>query len=222
VRYLTGSIDLLRQLADVGCRRLLISGTCFEYDTRVGYLGEDCAARPATLYAASKHALHVVAERLAADLDMQLAWARIFYQYGPFENPGRLVPSVVTSLLEGRPVETTAGDQVRDYLFVEDVASALVTIAEGGVRGPINVGSGVPITVRTLVQRIAELLGRADLLRLGALATPPGDPPFVCANAGRLRNEVGWEPQHSLGDGLARTIEWWRCAGERQPAVSRQ
>lgn len=213
VRYLESSIELLRLLAAVGCRRIVVTGTCLEHDTSLGYLSEGSATRPASLYAAAKHALHSVAERLLPPLGADLVWARLFYQFGPHEHRQRLVPSVVAGLLAGEPVQTTAGNQVRDFLYVKEIARALVAIAESHVTGSINVGSGVPVTVRWLVETIAALVGRSDLLQIGALETAPGDPPFVCANNRRLRDEVGWTPVHDLEAGLAETISWWRGVG---------
>ena len=91
-------------------------------------LGERCheqrtPLRPATLYGAAKHALHTVAARYAEQAGFELAWGRIFFVYGPGEPDGRLVPSVGRALLAGEPVPTTRGDQVRDFMHVEDVAA---------------------------------------------------------------------------------------------------
>ena len=89
---------------------------------------------------------------------MEIAWARLFFLYGPGEDERRLVPSVITALLNGRTVETTAGDQVRDFLHVDDAARGICAVATTRVTGPVNIAAGVPTTIRAVVNAIAEAL----------------------------------------------------------------
>ena len=103
----------------------------------------------------------------------------------------------------------TKGDQVRDYLHVEDVAAAFVTLLESNHQGPANVASGVPIRVKDLAGRIASQLGRADLLQLGALPTPQGEAPRLVGDCAVL-NRLQWKPAFDIDAGIAQTIAWWR------------
>jgi nucleoside-diphosphate-sugar epimerase len=141
---------------------------------------------------------------------MSFAWTRLFYVYGPGESPARLVPSVILALLKGTAAKCTEGFQVRDYLCVEDVASAIVAVAQSEFNGTVNIGSGEPVTVRAIVQLLGETLGRPDLLAFGAVKPNPVDPPFVLADVRRLRNEIGWQPSLSLQEGLRQTVQWWK------------
>jgi nucleoside-diphosphate-sugar epimerase len=207
---LSASLHLARRLVDAGCGRLVGVGTCVEYDLAQGYFSEGTSRlHPRSLYAASKLSLHYLLEQVGDLTAMQTVWARLFYLYGPMEDGRRLVPFVINRFLAGESVETTPGEQVRDYLYVEDVASAIVAVAHSPLRGAVNVGSGIPLTVRDLVTRIAQLVGREDLLRIGALPPNPGDPPFICANPTRLYS-ADWQPRYDLNSGLQHTIAWWR------------
>ena len=141
---------------------------------------------------------------------MELAWGRIFFVYGPGEPEGRLVPSVGRTLLAGEPVPTTSGDQVRDFMHVEDVAAAFAALADADTTGAVNIASGDPVRVRDVVETLAEQVGRPDLLRPGALPDREGDPPRLVADVTRLRQEVGIAPQIALREGLAQTLEWLR------------
>ncbi|HKB34992.1 MAG TPA: hypothetical protein VKD72_00970, partial [Gemmataceae bacterium] len=76
--------------------------------------------------------------------------------------------------------------------------------------GPVNIGSGEAVAVRTVVERLADQLGARHLLRLGARPSPPGEPPLVVADISRLREELRWVPRLDLERGLARTVEWWK------------
>lgn len=207
VAVLRDSLRLAELMAHIGCRRFVGIGTCFEYDTTYGYLSERSALLPRTIYAATKSALFQVLSHIDS---LDVAWARLFYQYGPYEDRQRLVPAVITRLLDSKIVETTTGEQIRDYLHVADVADAVWSVAASDLTGAVNIGSGSPIRVRQIVETIAQCIGRPDLLRIGALPQRAGDPPFICADNTRLKSETGWTPRYTLEDGLQHTIDWWR------------
>jgi nucleoside-diphosphate-sugar epimerase len=208
---LGASLNLATMLAESGCRRFVGLGTCFEYDTEAGYLCEDSPLQPRSLYAATKMALQVALGNLAARSSMSVAWARLFYLYGSFEDPRRLVPSVIRPLLQNQRALTTPGEQVKDFLHIEDCAAAIWAIAQSSITGPVNIGSGQPVAVRDLVFKIAKLVDRPELAGIGALPCNPSDPMFVCADNRRLVEGTGWKPQYDLQRGLENTIEWWRC-----------
>jgi UDP-glucuronate decarboxylase len=207
----TMSLALAKALANGGCRRFVGIGSCFEYDYEYGYLSENLTPlKPRTLYAVSKDATRSLLESFCPDVQMSFAWVRIFYVYGPGEQEMRLVPSVILSLMKGITAKCTEGLQVRDYLCVEDVASALVAVAQSGFEGAVNIGSGEPVTVRSIVQILGEALGRTDLIALGAMKSNPVDPPFVLADVRRLREQIGWHPSVGLQEGLQRAVLWWK------------
>lgn len=214
VHALTATLALVQELGRHGCRILVGSGTCAEYDSDLGYLREDGPTRPTTLYAASKAACYLVGQPLAAAADMRFAWARIFNCYGPYEDERRVVPALIRALLRGESFPATEGEQVRDYVHVEDVASALVMLAERAGNGVFNIASGVPVTIRQLMETVGELLGGSHLIRFGALPYREWDPRFMCGDNQRLRG-LGWVPRYCLQSGLQQTIDWWRS---RTPA----
>ncbi len=211
--WVTASHRLVTHFASSGGRRAVLAGTCAEYDWTAGgrCYESGTSLRPATLYGACKHHLRELAEQVAADTRLSVAWARLFFLYGPREHPARLVPSVANALLAGRPAECTAGTQERDFLHVGDAAAALVRLLLNDVTGPVNVGSGEPVAVRAVVEAVAGIIGRPDLLRLGARPTPANEPSQLYADVGRLRNEVGWRPRYDLRRGLADAVSWWRA-----------
>jgi UDP-glucuronate decarboxylase len=203
------SLRLVRALARAGCRRFVGVGTCLEFAVASHPLTEDGLTQPTRLYSAAKLAFAQLLPQVTAAMGMATAWARLFYLYGPFEDERRLVPSVIRNLLAGEPARVTTGQQVRDYLHVADVASALEAIACSSLQGPVNVGSGQPTTVRELVLHLGRLLGCEERLIFGAVPAAPGDPPYVCADNRRLFRETGFKPQFGLEDGLRQTVGWW-------------
>lgn len=209
VPALINSLNLLRELLQLGCRQFVMAGTCAEYDTTLGYLNEDSPTRPATIYASTKLALGLIGQQLAAAAQARFAWGRIFYLYGPYEDKRRMVPALIDSLLNGRPFSATAGEQVRDYLHVADVAKGLRILLEQSADGMFNLASSQPLTVRQLMETIGEITGRSDLIRFGALPYRNWEPPFICGDNQRLR-ALGWQPQYALRAGLQETVAWWK------------
>ncbi len=210
--WLAASAHLARAFVEAGGRRMVVAGTCAEYrwDDTVCHEATT-PLEPATLYGASKHALHVALRAYARLTGVALAWGRIFLLHGPGEPPGRLVPSVAGAMLRGEPAECSHGRQVRDLLHVADVAAGFGALVASDVTGAVNVASGIPVTLAEVVTTIGEITGRGDLLRLGAIPAAPGDPALLVADAGRLRDEVGWRPRHDLREGLEMTIEALRA-----------
>lgn len=201
--------DLAEALVAHGCARIVGVGTCFEYARSDAPLRETSPLGATTPYARAKLAALDRMQDACAGSATSLAWARLFYLYGPGEDPRRLVPSVVLSLLEGRPARTTPGEQLRDFLHVDDVAGALVAVGRSEVAGAVNIASGRPVAVRELVETLGELTGHPELVELGALPYAPGDPMVVAGDNDRLVEECGFTPHLTLADGLEETVRWW-------------
>jgi nucleoside-diphosphate-sugar epimerase len=210
VRVLRDSVQLAARLAESGCRKFVAAGTCLEYDTSLGYLSETSRTAPQSPYAATKLALYHTLEAIRGAGVMEFAWLRLFHMYGPWEDNRRLAPFVISSLLRNEVAEVTLGSQVRDFLHVRDVAAAVVTVAEADVSGPVNVGSGEPVTVRDVITAVGALLHAQDRVAFGAVEPRAGDPKFICANNGKLVTNTDWAPSFSLREGLQDTVEWWR------------
>jgi nucleoside-diphosphate-sugar epimerase len=209
VLWLNASLSLLQQFAEVDGQRWVSAGTCAEYDwSGLEEYREGDPCRPSTLYGACKHALSSVSIQMGKQSGVQVASGRIFYPYGPGETASRLTAATIRSLLAGKPAQCTAGLQIRDFLFVEDVARAFVTLLGSDHEGPVNVASGVPVTVREVVSRIAEIIGRPDLLLLGAIPTPKFEPARLIASVAVLES-LGFRKRYDLDRGLRQTIEWW-------------
>jgi len=194
----------------------VVTGTCAEYEANNAPCREDDAsAQPRTPYAAAKSALHSELADLAGSSELRMAWARLFWMYGPYEHPARLVPSIILSLLRDELALCTAGTQRRDYLHVCDVARAVASIACSSIGGPINVATGIAVPIASIATSIAEEMKKTHLLRLGAIETKHDEPPIVVADISRLRDELGFCPEYSLETGLRQTIRWWAEHGSQ-------
>jgi nucleoside-diphosphate-sugar epimerase len=209
---LGASLRLFTAAGTAGCERIVGIGTCFEYDASDGPTREDAPLVPRQVYGAAKAALFLAARAWADAAGTAFAWARLYHVFGPREAPHRLVPAVVNALLRGERVATTAGRQRRSFVHVEDAADAIAAITLAGARGPFNVGSADVTSVRDVVERLARLAGRPDLVDVGALEPRPGDPEVLWPDVSRLDEIVGWRPGRTLDQGLEETFAWWRAS----------
>jgi nucleoside-diphosphate-sugar epimerase len=143
----------------------------------------------------------------------------LFFPFGPGEHPSKLVSSVVSALLRGNPAPCTEGRQLRDYLYIEDVADAFVQLLDSPVTGPVNIGSGIPVSVREIIELIGEKTGRGDLIQYGGIPDSGPEAPAIVADNRRLLQEVGWCRKHDLGGGIEETISWWRAKIARSKMI---
>lgn len=209
IRWVQASLHLLQAFEKNGGERAVVSGTCAEYEWSGGYCSENRTPYlPATLYGAAKLSLHVLLDAFSRQAGISTAWGHIFLLYGPDEPPKRLVASVITSLLRKESIRCSHGEQIRDFLYVKDVADAFVALLDSNVTGPVNIVSGTPTSLREVVDRIAERLGGRELVQYGALISD--EPLVLLGDSRRLNIEVCWIPKYSLEDGIQETIEWWR------------
>ena len=211
-KWVQASLELLKTFQMHGGRRIVIAGTCAEYEWNEQICSEiKTRIKPATLYGNCKNELQLKANTFCKKYKLSLCWGRIFFVYGPYEHPVRLIPSVINSLLSKKVAECTHGEQYRDLLYVEDVASGFVALLCTEVTGIVNIGSGESSMLKNIIETIGEKVGYPELIRLGSIPSRLGDPIRLVADINKLRKEVGWSPKFSLDVGLDKTIQWWKA-----------
>ncbi len=210
------TLQLVHRFAEEGGKGAVLAGSCAEYDWGGGgSFAEDDDLGPRSLYGQAKAATGVLLTSASQHLGMTLAWARIFFCYGPGESQGRLIGDLVSGLSANRIVECTDGQQLRDFLHTADIGKALATLLDAGAAGAVNVGSGTAVPVARVIQTVARVMGKPELIRLGAQPRPPDDPACIEAVVTRLTSEFGFKPEIDLETGLENVIQ--REVGNEQP-----
>lgn len=211
------SVRLAHAFLDAGGKRIVGVGTCVEYDLTGMELLDEATSRlasvvptPAMPYALAKDRARREIATLSAQADATFAWCRLFHLFGPNENPQRLVPSVILSLLKGEEARATLGTQWRDFMHAADAGHAIAHVSSGLHEGAINIGSGEPVTIAGLVTKLADMLGGTHLVRLGAVPMRPDDPASVLPRIERLK-ATGFTPDFDLETGLRDTISYWKA-----------
>ncbi len=211
LRWVKSSLGLLQSFIESGGRRLVMVGSCAEYDWQYGYCREGLTPlNPQSLYGTCKNALRQVLEATAAGKKVSVAWGRLFSVYGPGEREERLVPTILTSLIKGEEAHCLSGHQVRDYMYVKDAAAAFTALLNSSVEGPVNIASGKPLFLSELASAAADFTGRQDLLKISSESKDSSEPDLLLAHTGRLTNEVGFKPAYSLSEGMQETGLWWK------------
>jgi nucleoside-diphosphate-sugar epimerase len=212
-----GTANLIAALEQYPPRALVHAGTCLEYAPADGPIPESAPLWPRGAYA--------VAKREASRLCLALARrgfpaviVRLFSTYGPAENPMRVVPSVMDGCRRGEAPLVCFPDEVRDFIHVSDVVRLLKAAGERALPPGqvLHAGTGVPVTVRGLVETILKVCG-SPLRPREAPARPAGRlAAGYTAAIERTAALTGWRPALDLAEGLRRT--WaWRLAERERP-----
>jgi UDP-glucose 4-epimerase len=194
-----------------GCGAFIGTGSQGEYGAGSAML-EDSLPQPTTLYGAAKVATLYLTRQLAAQAGMRHCWLRLFSTYGPGDNPGWLIPSLITQMLNGVRPQTTLGTQFWDWLYIDDVARGLLAAATTpGAEGIFNLGSGEPVQVRSAIEAMRDLAAPEMELVFGEIPFRPDQVMHMQADVSRLKVATGWAPQVPFEEGVSRTVEWYRA-----------
>jgi len=194
-----------------GCGAFIGTGSQGEYGAG-STMREDALPEPTTMYGAAKVAALYLTRQLAHQAGMRHAWLRLFSTYGPDDNLGWLIPSLIEQMLSGQRPQTTLGTQYWDWLHVDDVARGLIAAAVSPTaEGIFNLGSGEPVQVRRAVELIRDLAAPGMELVFGEIPFRPDQVMHMQADISRLKAATGWAPQVSFETGIAGTVDWYRA-----------
>jgi UDP-glucose 4-epimerase len=204
---LTSTVNLLTAATELGCQRILLTGSLEEPEP-----GGPGYPIPSSPYAAAKSAASAYGRMFHALYNTPVTILRLFMVYGPGQQDLRkLVPYVTLSLLKGETPELSSGMRKVDWIYVDDiVAGYLAATTASGVEGcTIDLGSGRLDTVRTVVEELVGLINPNARPLFGSIAERVLEQTRT-AKAENSFRQLGWRTQVNLHDGLARTVEWYR------------
>jgi nucleoside-diphosphate-sugar epimerase len=210
-----GTAHLLEAARQVAARRLVALGSVSEYGDAPDPLREDGPQRPLDPYAASKLAATELALTFHRRLGLPTTVVRPFVLYGPGEPTKRLFPSLFAAALAGGgPAAFTPGEQVRDFVYVDDVVEGVLRalVSEPAAGQIINLGTGVGTSVQQAVRLAVQVSGDQVQPQFGALPYRPGEPPRMVASTETCAALLGWTPPTSLEQGLK---AYWRASTMR-------
>jgi dolichol-phosphate mannosyltransferase len=211
--------NLLEVGAETGFRAFVNAGSSSEYGFKNHPPSEDDAAEPNSYYAIAKVAATHLCKYLAKSKSLPIVTLRLYSVYGPYEDAGRLIPTIVREGLQGRLPVLVSPEVARDYVYVDDVCQAFLNAAtklstsqgNNGEPGAIfNIGSGKQTSVREVVEIAKNLMKIQAEPQWGTMENRQWDTSTWVGNVGKAKAQLGWQAQMTFVEGLEKTIAWTR------------
>lgn len=211
--HFTGLLNLVECLDRDALRSFVNIGSSDEYGAAPAPQAESLREAPISPYSMAKVAATQFLQMLHRTEGFPAATLRFFLTYGPGQDQKRFIPQIIAGCLGGSAFPTTHGEQLRDFCYIDDTVEAILA----ALRTPrchgevINVASGRPISIRSIIETICDSLG-SGAPQFGALSYRSGENMALYADVTKARDLLGWSAETNLVTGLARTIESFRQA----------
>lgn len=219
LEMIEGNIKFLVEIIDFceknNTRLLVNTGTCFEYGCNdETHINEEGKLNPNSLYGASKVAGLIVANTYAKIKNVNMITVRPFGIYGPDEGMHKLVPQLIETIIKNKELDMTSGEQVRDYLYVDDLAEAYIELSlSKNIRfyQVYNVCSSQEITIRQLAHKLCKISDYDESrFNYGAVPYRENEVMYFVGDNSKIYNTIGWKPKVLLEDGLKLTLNWYK------------
>ncbi|MBI1970561.1 NAD(P)-dependent oxidoreductase [Candidatus Woesearchaeota archaeon] len=199
-KNLAMGLELFSTAAAVGCKVCVATGSCWEYGREQGMLYERMDIIDKNVFCATKTSLCRIGMQIAKEAGIRFVWLRLFYVYGPEQRSGSLIPTILDTLKKGEAPSIKSPGNKNDFVFVGDVADAILKSLEKDVAGIFNIGSGQATSLYKVVEIISEALGVRINIPLG-----DGTLDFW-ADISRAQKELDWKPTVDIKEGIQRMI----------------
>jgi nucleoside-diphosphate-sugar epimerase len=211
-----GTLALLEAARAAGVGLFVNAGSSSEYGYKSEPMRETDRLEPNSVYAVGKAAAAHLVALPAMRGDMAAVTMRLFSVYGPWEEPTRLIPTVIRKARAGLPLEMVPPETARDFVFVDDVLDAMTAFDRlSACRGEVlNIGSGVQSTMREVVEAVQRAVGTRSEIRWGAFPARKWDTARWQADPSRAAEVLGWRARTPLADGMARMAAWMAEVGD--------
>ena len=206
-----GTINLVNACSKVGFDIFINTGSSSEYGLKSKPMVETDLLEPISDYAVAKASATLFCQAKARREGLPIATLRLFSPYGYYEEPTRLIPSVIKSCLEGRNPKVSSSSYVRDFIFIKDVVNAYMkAIKTPHIGGQIfNIGYGLQHSLGDVLTKIIKLTRSKVKPEWGSSPKRPNEPSMWQADITKATNILNWKPRYSLEEGLKKTINWY-------------
>lgn len=208
VKNLEGGLVLFAALADIGCKKIVATGSGFEYGDYVGRVYRAMCVTPKNSFVAAKHALHLMGEELTREKGMDFIWFRAFNVYGGAQRAGSLIPYIMRCIVRNVPLRLKNPLAQGDFVYVADMARAIAdAVARGKGRATYSVGSGRLTPVKDIAKMVCEEMGTSKEYYKDFARTAKGKlAGSAYAELKNSREELGWHPTIDIKTGIKKTV----------------
>ncbi|MFA5151885.1 MAG: NAD(P)-dependent oxidoreductase [Clostridia bacterium] len=210
-----GTINLLDAAKENGGVQLFVNtSSCAVYNPKNQHLREDDAIRPQNLYALTKVQAEEACSFYANTFQLPCVTLRVFPPYGPGDHERRLIPYVIDCILKDTPPNLTTGKQEWDFVYVDDIVNAYMAVLKTYPfkdKHPVfNIGTGTPVSIRSVVEKIRGNIGSDIDLPWGSVPHRTNEVWYNSADINKIGAELHWSPAIGLDEGIQRTVAWFR------------
>ena len=209
---ISSTFNLVEACLARGFEAFVNSGTSSEYGFKNHAPSETEWPEPNSDYAVTKASATMFCRFQALSRQANVTTLRLYSVYGPYEEPNRLIPSLVVHGLSGGCPPLASPDIARDYVFTEDAIDAFILAAARPTGEPgavYNVGTGLQTTLRDVVEAARRVIGIEAEPVWGSMENRKWDTDIWVSDSRRIRDELGWRPKHPLEEGFRETVDWF-------------
>lgn len=210
-----GTANLVRASVDAGVEVFVNTGSSSEYGFKDHAPQEAEHLQPNSAYAVAKAAGTLFCGYTARATGARIPTLRLYSVYGPYEDPRRLMPTIILEGIEKRLPPLVNPNVSRDFVYVDDVVRAYVLAATVDDQEPdaiYNVGTGEQTTIRTVVDTARRVLQISEEPKWASMPDRIWDTDTWVCDSGRIRDKLDWQPKFSFADGFSRMVEWFRSS----------
>ena len=207
-----GTMNLVQACLKTGFEAFVNTGSSSEYGFKDHAPAEDESLEPNSPYAVTKASATLFCRHIARSRQVHLPTLRLYSIYGPYEEPSRLIPTLIVHGLNCKLPPLVSPETARDFVYVDDVVEAYLLAATqssfeeyGAV---YNVGSGIQTTLREVVEVARRVMNIEDEPEWGSMPARQWDTQVWISDSSKIRNALGWQPRFTLEQGLRATINW--------------
>ena len=206
--------DLILNLERVSCKNIIFTGSGFEYgDKGKIKLKEDMELNPFSLYGATKVSAFLIGKKLCESLGINYINLRLFNIFGEYEGSNRLIPQIINNYLEGKELNFTAGNQVRDYLYIKDIIEVYEMILEKNIYNneTYNVCSSEEVTIKEFITKVADTIGiNKDSLNFGTIPSRKEEALYIVGDNSKLKRDFDWNRKYSYEFGIKNMYDFFQ------------
>ena len=206
---LLGTINLVSVCARVGFDIFVNTGSSSEYGIKAKPMNENDSLEPMTTYGWSKAAASLFCQQFSYEHELKIATIRPFSVFGPYEEKGRLIPTLMKAAVTGKTADLASPKSVRDYIYIGDLIDAYLACANKKINGIFNIGSGKEFTTLEIFKKIKKISGGKLTANWNKLKPRNYEIKHWVADIKKAEKVIGWKP-NNIDIGLVKTYEWFK------------
>jgi len=209
--HFSGTLNLVKSINKDTLKSFIQIGSSDEYGANIAPQKENQREMPISPYSIAKTSATHFLQMLYRTERFPVVILRLFLVYGPGQDCGRFLPQIIKGCFSGKEFETSAGEQLRDFCYIDDITDGILrAIKSDNVNGEIiNLASGDPISIRTVIEKVQTYIGKGNP-KFGKIAYRTGENMILYADTSKAKQLLGCRSKTAIEDGIKKTVDHYR------------